>query len=934
MKKKLLILLLTALALGGCGNQTPSEQPSSPNSSEQSTNSSAEPSEISPTIDISETTSDEPPAKKDTYATVNSSYDVIYYYGTKNETFNLEKIDYSRVFNGKAEFKTSDNGIEINDSIVSLNENGIYTIQAYNKKNLLFTVKISVNEGEENRYNMPYLPDLVEYNLHSGKSSNIIITDNINLNCKNAGGGAANWHRISYDLPEEFSTNYSVECDVKFKDSADNTRWFGLVFRDQESASQKYPYYQFDFRRKTNDANSIELTYVYAEDQYSYPYKSSWSNGGPGLLNANNVVHMKLDLHDRDVFCELSTGDYTTSFTVTLPNISSGGFGFQCSQADVEVSNIKVQLDKTMIKASSADPNDSIVNIYDDKIDALKPHIIASGSSTDEIYGVGLDVQQYYVKVKNDKLYNINEQEMDLNLNDLFLETKSAYIPNIHVEDEESLLMVNDICSSYGIIDLTIWSSNEKVLQKAHECMSYARLGYIPTEIGNFTTLEEVGSVCRKAGKLYCNLIMIDSNLLTKDNVSKAVGLGYSIVANAKNGDSYSVIDGALSGCKLILANFNDNVQRQVELIYDNTVFNVDEKSSLVVNHTHSLLSVPYATGHRGSGNTQDNQSCDYPENTVESFKYAYDSGANAVEIDIHLTKDNKLAVIHNGSTKDYTDALHNYNVATTNLNVLQEIPLRTPKGKLTYDYHIPSYEEVLSAFASEKYSEKTMVVEIKDGKVETGKKAIEIAKEYGWYNRITLITFDSSVATQLRTYDPAVQVSYLGTVYRNNNEEYWTSVNSYLASGVGLASQQSTVSKEAIQEGNARGHIYWLWTFNRVDSTYIMTQILNGNVAFTTNYVSFFSDNKYKLTFDEEISLAMNETKELSATSITYVEKTNIENDVEIIVLSDNAVAEGNKITRTSDGTIYIVLKHKTTWEFDSTSTNFYIYSDLIEIK
>ena len=77
MKNKLLILLLTALALGGCGNQTPSEQPSSPNSSEQSTNLSTEPSEISPTIDISETTSDEPPAKKDAYATVNSSYDDI-----------------------------------------------------------------------------------------------------------------------------------------------------------------------------------------------------------------------------------------------------------------------------------------------------------------------------------------------------------------------------------------------------------------------------------------------------------------------------------------------------------------------------------------------------------------------------------------------------------------------------------------------------------------------------------------------------------------------------------------------------------------------------------------------------------------------------------------------------------------------------------------
>jgi hypothetical protein len=55
---------------------------------------------------------------------------------------------------------------------------------------------------------------------------------------------------------------------------------------------------------------------------------------------------------------------------------------------------------------------------------------------------------------------------------------------------------------------------------------------------------------------------------------------------------------------------------------------------------------------------------------------------------------------------------------------------------------------------------------------------------------------------------------------------------------------------------------------------------------------------------------------------------------DVEIIVLSNNAKAEGNMITRTDDGTIYIVIKHKTTWDFGSSSTNFYIYSDIVEIN
>ena len=166
-------------------------------------------------------------------------------------------------------------------------------------------------------------------------------------------------------------------------------------------------------------------------------------------------------------------------------------------------------------------------------------------------------------------------------------------------------------------------------------------------------------------------------------------------------------------------------------MIYDPTIFNVDEKPSLVVNQTHSLLSVPYATGHRGSGNTGGNVSCDYPENTIESFIYAYQSGANAVEIDIHLTKDNRLAIIHNGSTDDYTDALHKYTVATTNLEDLQKIPQKTPSGKITYDYHIPSYEELLEALNSDFYKDKTMVVELKDGKFETGKLAIDIAKKY-----------------------------------------------------------------------------------------------------------------------------------------------------------------------------------------------------------
>tara|TARA_B100000686_G_scaffold315138_2_gene361789 strand:+ start:3688 stop:4629 length:942 start_codon:yes stop_codon:yes gene_type:complete len=38
------------------------------------------------------------------------------------------------------------------------------------------------------------------------------------------------------------------------------------------------------------------------------------------------------------------------------------------------------------------------------------------------------------------------------------------------------------------------------------------------------------------------------------------------------------------------------------------------------------------------------------PENSIEAIKHAIDIGADGVEIDVHLTKDNKIAVIHDDS--------------------------------------------------------------------------------------------------------------------------------------------------------------------------------------------------------------------------------------------------------------------------------------------
>ena len=56
----------------------------------------------------------------------------------------------------------------------------------------------------------------------------------------------------------------------------------------------------------------------------------------------------------------------------------------------------------------------------------------------------------------------------------------------------------------------------------------------------------------------------------------------------------------------------------------------------------------PIILGHRGLPSKE-------RENTLSSFKRAISSKADGIELDVHLTKDKKLAVIHDHNTKRTT---------------------------------------------------------------------------------------------------------------------------------------------------------------------------------------------------------------------------------------------------------------------------------------
>lgn len=87
-------------------------------------------------------------------------------------------------------------------------------------------------------------------------------------------------------------------------------------------------------------------------------------------------------------------------------------------------------------------------------------------------------------------------------------------------------------------------------------------------------------------------------------------------------------------------------------------------------------------------------ESFDAPENTLASITMAWQKGATAVEIDIQLTKDNKIVVIHDYNTHRVSGIRKRVKKST--LSELKKLDIGSFKDKKWKDQRIPTLEEVL----------------------------------------------------------------------------------------------------------------------------------------------------------------------------------------------------------------------------------------------
>jgi glycerophosphoryl diester phosphodiesterase len=136
-----------------------------------------------------------------------------------------------------------------------------------------------------------------------------------------------------------------------------------------------------------------------------------------------------------------------------------------------------------------------------------------------------------------------------------------------------------------------------------------------------------------------------------------------------------------------------------------------------------------------------------YPENTLLSFRKAIEAGADGVELDVWLSKDEHLVVIHDESIDRTSDMKGKQKEMT--LNELK-------KANLSMGQKIPTLEEVFEALPSDALID----IELKD--VDAVKRSLKVVHDFRALERVMISSFNVETLKRVREVDKEVALGLL----------------------------------------------------------------------------------------------------------------------------------------------------------------------------
>ena len=661
--------------------------------------------------------------------------------------------------------------------------------------------------------------------------------------------------------------DFVLEADFTILAAKDATRWGSLIYRAVSNGKTGQgeigkPYMQMAIRQNATAGNGVE--YAIWNGGFSVPTTAAWSES----ISADKTYHLKI-MACGDRIVQYINGQKIIDY-IGAPT-HRGSFGISTAGAKVAVDNVTV----APIDASEMPP--VYVSGYSTNIYEPATSIVVAPTTVWEADESLSDVINQTRRPATVKAYvgadgvvrSMDQKTTFGTVEEFTLTLKARAIPAYYVDSEGGRAAVAEFLADSALVDAFVWSKDAEILKSLRTQFTGVK------GILEFDAMGNLTEMMRATNAAKAKICVIPESGATKNNLmflqKRLITVWVNTADNAAS--VYTRINTGVNGI------VTTNYLRVLDALESYSAKTLVRKSNII--------------GHRGMPQGTLN------ENTLSSFRDAYNAGADMIELDIYLTTDNQIVVLHDGElarTANGSGWVENMTLAQATSVTMRHNPAE----------RVPSLRQVFQEF---KGKDVVLVVEIKSGNWNIAPALKTLMDEFDMYDQVVVISFYGDLLRQTALHMPGLSCGLLDMIIPGSYN-----VNADLSGTFAAISAETwtchpnfnnTPNAVFIEAAKHRGLTIYPWTYR--DRGNLDTYYALGYYGLTTDY------SHWATNYDTHLSVSVGGTVMKPGEQFSVVTKlsrqnrtTTTVNDCELVRLEgDLALSGGNGLyAAASEGT------------------------------
>lgn len=702
--------------------------------------------------------------------------------------------------------------------------------------------------------------------------------------------------------------DYGITVNSNQTNVKDAARWSSIVYRIENENGKYFPYYHMCVRANTTNS-TVEFAERTAGDAWNVIYKNS------------ETLNMTVEgsYHDLTVCAFENTVEYkidgeSVMYVSDATAHTKGYIGLNDNFGTMNVNSVRVTLQMEAPERPVEVPKliDTSANRTETNIaNYVSNHAHATVDTVDAL----LAAETYPVAVLLDLTgKTVTQEQLEGWLNSM---SEKNIIPEFKLDTKTQVDLLAQAIGAAGVPEALVASSDAEIVKYARtKNKNLIRAAY---DLSGLTSdrlsADEIYQYYEEAAGAYAQAIILPYQLATKENVADMQEYELAVWAFGTGIDTDSEAAWLIaSGANAVIS---DNWSK------------VDTVQAEVFTAENSITRTPVWTGHRG-------YPAKYPENSVSSCLGAIADGADCVEIDVKLSSDGYVVVMHDDTIDRTTNGKGN--IMNMKLEEIKTYKLRKYSNGPVTEESIPTFEEVLQALQGKDIK---ILCEFKSTQSGLTKKCADLIKKYGMEDQVVFICFTPSMLTSIKSYmntstgyllSAPSYVDPLNTVGTLN--AYYALQNSTLSYHATMAVNYGNITYEFLRDANDRGITLWSWTYGQSDTANVSKMFIAGMNGMTTDNVGIMKNTVKTLQAPTTVYIAPDGTSSFKIQSEAYngtlidvtskVTVKELENDGVVEIAADG------KLTAKKEGKATFIVSYRTSLP---NSTKYTLYSQPITV-